>query len=104
EDVIADRSNALGVPRGRNISRVEKERIAGNRVLEVLIDDFRDGDGGLPLLVGMLHVRQRVSADERELPALEEHAAIGAGEAAAALRTVRDHPSDGKLPSKRLAL
>ena len=45
-----------------------------------------------------------MSVDERELPALEEHAAIGAGEAAAALRSVRDHLAHGKLAQKRLSL
>ena len=51
EDVIADRGDPLHVPAGRDIARVEEERVADRRFLEALIDDLGDRDSGLPLLV-----------------------------------------------------
>ena len=64
EDVIADRGDALGVPGRRHVARMEEQRVAGSRSLSRSIDDLGDGHGSLPLLVGMLHVRQRMAMNE----------------------------------------
>src|SRR6185369_7733140 len=77
EDVVADRGDALQPPARRNVARVEEQGIADFRVLQVLIDDLRDCDGRLPLPARARHGRQRPAVDEGELPALEQHAAIG---------------------------
>ena len=45
-----------------------------------------------------------MAVNERELPALEQHAAIGARETAAALRAVGNDLADCKLAGERLAL
>ena len=42
--------------------------------------------------------------DERELPTLEQYAAIGRREASAACSAVRDHLADGELAGERFAL
>ena len=102
--MVADRGDALQAPAGRNIARVEEQRVADGRVLEVLVDDLGDRDRRLPLPVVVRHVRQRAAVDEGELAALEQHAAIGRREAAAALGAVGDDLADRELAGERLAL
>src|SRR3954454_17152537 len=82
EDVVTDRRHALHAPARRNIARVEKERVARDRGLQPLIDDPGNGHGGLPLAIAVDDARQAVPVNERELPALEQHPAIGCREAA----------------------
>ena len=45
-----------------------------------------------------------MAANERELAALEQHAAIGGREAAAGIGAVRNHLADGQLAGERFAL
>ena len=45
-----------------------------------------------------------MAVNERELAALEQHATIGGGEAAAALCAIGDHLANGELSRQRFAL
>ena len=60
---------------------MEEQRVADDESLRPLVDDLGERDSGLPLAVRVRHGRQRMAVDERELAALEQHAAIGDGEA-----------------------
>src|SRR5690242_16905624 len=104
KDVIADGRNTLGVPARRNIARVEEERVADGRILEILVDDLRDRDRRLPLLVRVRYARQRMAMNERELAALEQHSTIGRWETTTAGRAVCDHLPDGELTGEGFAL
>src|SRR5437868_11032613 len=104
EDVIADRRDALQAPAGRNVAGMKEQRVSDRGFLQPLVDDPGDRDGSLPLAVAMRDARQAVAVHERELAALEQHAAVGPGEAPAARGAVGDHPADGKLAGERLAL
>ena len=85
--------------------RCQPEQCVPNlRLLQAFVDDLGDRDGGLPLAIVASDMRQGMSVDEGELPALEDHAAIGRGEPAARLRAVRDHLRNGQLTRERLAL
>src|ERR1700741_2218612 len=83
---------------------MKEEGVADRRLLEVLVDDLRDRDGRLPLTVLMVDAWQRMTVDEGKLTALEEHAAVGSGEPAAAFGAVGDHFSNRELARERLAL
>src|SRR6185503_6789867 len=104
ENVVADRGDLLQVPARRHIARMEEQRVADRRILEVLVDNLRDRHRGLPLAVAVRDVRQRAAMEERELAALEQHAAIGRREAPAAVGAVGDHLTDCQLAGERLAL
>src|SRR5947208_10805654 len=83
---------------------MEEQCVTDDWVLEALIDDLGDRNRGLPLAVRARDFRQRMAVDEGELRALEQHAAIGPGEAAAALRPVGDDLPDRQLAGERLTL
>src|SRR3954462_4754812 len=104
EDVVADGSYSLQMPPWRNVARMEEERVADDRLLQVLVDDFCDRDSRLPLPAGVGDVWQRMSVNEGELPALEEHAAISRRETATAAGAVRDYLPDCELSLQRFAL
>ena len=67
---------------------MEEERAADGRFLEVLVHDLRNGDGRLPLLVGVVYRGQAASTDKGELATLEQHATVSAGETSAALGAI----------------
>ena len=104
EDVITDRCDALQVPTRRYRARMEEKRVSNDRVLQTLIDDLGDRDCSLPLPIVMRHVRQRMAVNERELPALEQNAAISGWEPPTAFSAIGDHLPNGELASERLAL
>ena len=102
--MVADRRDALQPPARADSPGVEEQRLADRRILEILVDDLGDRHRSLPLLAVAGDPRPRLAADERELAALEQHPAIGAGEAAAAIGAVGDHLADRQLAGQRLAL
>jgi hypothetical protein len=83
---------------------MEATRFSRHRVLQVLVDDLRDGDRVLPLATVALHRRPGAAANEAELPALEQHAAIGRRKAPAAVSAIGDDLADRELADQRLAL
>src|SRR3982750_474374 len=101
---MADRGPALHPPARRDVAGVEEQGIADVRFLKVPVDDLGDRNRGLPLPVRMRHGRHVTAVHERELAALEQHAAISAREPPAALRSIGDHLTNGELPCKGFAL
>src|SRR4051794_33552031 len=102
--MIADGGDALHPPVRRDIARVEEQGVAYRRLLQVLIDDLRERNGRLPLPVCTRHRRKPAAVDERELPALKQHAAIARWETPSARGTIRDNLAHSKLAGQRLAL
>ena len=72
--------------------------------MQLLVDDLGDGDRCLPLPAGARNRRIGFAANEAELAALEEHAAIRRREFFAAIGAIGDHMADRQLAGKRLAL
>src|SRR5579864_2125136 len=92
------------MPARRHVAGMKEECVADRRLLEVPVDDLRDRDSRLPLMVLMPDARQRMTTHEGKLAALEEHSAIGSGEPVAAFGAVGDHLANRELAGKRLAL
>ena len=101
--MIADRADPSQAPARRNAARMEEQRLAHRRRVKFLVDDLGDRDGILPILACARDRWQRLAADEAELAALEQDAAI-AGWEAAGLSAVGNDMADCKLALQALAL
>ena len=82
---------------------MEEKRVARHRFLKILVNDLGDRHGGLPLFVRARNTRQLAPVNERELAALEQHAAVRARKPAAARRAIGNHLADCKLTGEWLA-
>ena len=103
EDVVAERADARQAPARRNAAGVEEQRLAHRRGMQLLVDDLGDRDRILPVLAGARDVGQRAAANEAELAALEDNAAIARREAARS-GAVGDDVADRELAGEALAL
>jgi hypothetical protein len=83
---------------------MEEQSLADRAVVKIGVDDPGDRHGVAPLRAIAVHRGPAATANEAELTALRQDAAIGARETAAAVRPIGDHLTDGELTGERLAL
>lgn len=57
EDVVTDRSDAFQPPARVNAFGMKEQRIAYLRLFQILVDDLRDRDRGLPLAAALFDMR-----------------------------------------------
>ena len=82
---------------------MEVERAFGLAAPRAAVGDQREAQRGLPVAIAGIDLRDRSTANERELRALQHDAAIGRGEAAGG-GAGDNHPANGELAFETFAL